>query len=355
MKTQLILESDLAVLADRLPSFIPEEPGAVWVHGVPEGSRLSSMEAVLTAPLPCLLEVPKGASPEDFLIGVEEWPEHLSLLVWGMPDDVRAWCRKVHEIPAATAADDEAETGSEPPAEDGPQDEMEVADNDDGGKDDVNEAEETPPPQLPRIVAGIRARHKEPFFEMTHERDLSGFNFYVPTTAGFEGYEIILPAAEEELLSHAERMEKYDLRRWLGRFVAALENMEPVFFLVSETAINRGGKGYDIEMSAYCREKAGVRVIAHGGVATVKHVFNFERHGRGLAVVLPDEIYDGSFSLHDVRAFVDAELAKIKERGSRLSLGVLAGGTLAGGDIKGHYWDSKRPTLEDSEESDADR
>ena len=166
---------------------------------------------------------------------------------------------------------------------------------------------------------------------MNPERNLSGFTFYMPEPDALEGYEVVLS-------DEGEASRSSDLAAWIARLVTTLDGMQTIILLYSDTAMTRGGKGYDIEMSAWCRERCGVPVIAAGGVATVKHVLNFELHGKAAGMVLPDAVYDGSFSLHDVRAFVEEEVARQKERGSRLSLGVLGGGKLAGSDINGHYW-----------------
>jgi len=322
MNTGLIVEACLQGLSDRWAELVKEQPDAVLVSGANAGLRLADCEELLNPVLSVLLDVHAESGPDVLLDGLDVWPPGLSLVVHGRPDAVRAWV--------------EAVLGYREQEEGWAQHE---------GAKDGKEMSDSPAHVWPRVIPHLRARHKEKVFSMNPERNLSGFTFYMPDMAAMEGYELVFDDdGEEEPLSHAERMRRFDLARWLGRYVAALEGMRPVMLLQSLTAEARGQKGYDIEMAAYCREKCGVPVIAMGGVGTVRHVLNFERHGQGAGIVLPDSVYDGSFSLHDVRAFVDEELAKFADRGSRLSLGVLGGGELAGSDMHGSYWQKPQET-----------
>lgn len=283
----------------RLVQARDEGADGALLRQLPDKTMAELLAEVAPLPLPCMLEVADDAAADLWLDGMEEWPAGVSLMLWGRPERIAEWKERVMALPAAGSEDGDALAG--------------------------------------RIVAAIRARHKQVSFNMVSERDLSGFSFYTPVQAGLEGYEIVVDGAEAEVLSHEERMSKYDLRRWLGRYVAALNGVQPlVFFLHSETAEKRGGKGLDIEMSAYCRERCGVPVIISGGLATVRHVFNFARHGQGAGVLLPASIYDGSFTFRDVRAYLEEEMRRAKEEHSRLALGVLGGGRLAG--EQGHYW-----------------
>ena len=312
MQTKLLCEVAWDDLATRIPVLHEQGVSGVCVRGMPQDISLGDLSELLReAPFPCLVEMPDGAS-EAVLDDLEYWPIRLSLLVWGGPERIEAWAGKVAVIPSEPSVSQR---------------------NDKAVNTSGHEGEEDP--RLPRIVAGIRARHKEVPYAMNTSGELSGFRFYSPSTASCEGYEIVFPGSDEELLSHEERMEKYDLRRWLSRFVHALKGMAPVFLLHSETAEGREGKGLDIEMSAYCRERTGAGVIASGGLATVRHVLNYERYGKGMAVLFPTHVYDGSFTMHDIRAFVDGELAD-SNRSSSLAAGVYGSGRLAG--QQGGHW-----------------
>lgn len=283
----------------RLEQAWEEGASGALLRGLPTQPLAELLGEMESLPLPCLLDVDAGTDPDAWLEGIHDWPPGLSLLVWGKPERIAAWRTVVTALP---------ETGEE-----------------DGGR------------LTGRIVPGIRARHKQTSFNMVKERDLSGFSFYAPIQAALEGYEIVLDEVGEETLSHEQRMAKYDLNLWLRRYIAALGHIQPLAFLLhSETAELRGGKGLDIEMSAYCHEKCGVPVIISGGLATVRHVFNYARHGQGLGVLIPSAIYDGSFTLADVREYVASEMQRLEEESGRLSLGVLGGGRLAG--EQGHYW-----------------
>jgi len=340
MHTALILEAQLANLEARIAELKDEHPDALRVSGIEKNARLLDMAALASAPWPCLVDIPHALEPDVFLEGLKTWPKFVSLVVHAMPEHARLWQEAVEAIPGANEkpAPETSGNNDSHPASGQEVDSVKSAEKVQGELGAMEESDEERI-HFPRLIPYIHARHKEKTFQMTTDRELSGFLFYVPVSAGLEGYEFLPPDQDEdEVLDHDERMQKYDLRRWLARYLAALGEDSQVIVLRSETAIVRGKKGCDIEMSAYCREKSGVQVIAEGGLGTVRHVLNFERYGRGAAVVMPDDIYDGSFSLHDVRSFVDSELAKVSDRGSRLSLGVLGGGRLAGNDMQGRYW-----------------
>lgn len=322
MKTALILESPLAELEQRCEQWRQESPDGVHIHGLDAGESLAALLSRLNdVPCACFVEVPEQAHAEEFLRDVTAWPSSLSLVLRAMPDAMEGWHQAVAAIPsqatdehpASSEAGEDAETASAPRAKGRP---------------------------FARLIPRIHARHKQASYQMMSERNLSGFTFYMPTTVAFEGYEFLPPQASDadEALSHEERMDKYDLRRWLARYLTMLGDDGQMIWLRSETAFERGKKGLDIEMANYCREKSGISAIVEGGLGTVRHVLNFEKHSAGIGLVMPDDVYDGSFSLHDVRDFVDSEMAQLEDRGSRLSLGVLGGGQLAGSDIRGHYW-----------------
>jgi len=332
MKMGLIVELELDKIESGVEQLLSEQPDGLMVEGWQAGMRIAECPSVLEIPLPVLLKVSGNCRPDAMIEGMESWPDTLSLLVPGRPDAIAEWVTSIMQIPTQETEDNHPET---------------AADETDLEAEQHEEDASSSSRVWPRIIPWVEARHKEKTFRMNSERNLSGFTFYMPETAGMEGYEIIFPDSEEEALTHAERMKKYDLRRWLGRYVSVLNQMhDPLVMLSSRTAIERGLKGYDIEMAAYCREQAGLPVIASGGVGTVRHILNLERDGMVAGAVLDKDIYDGSFSLHDVRAFVDAEMDKLKRRGSSLSSGVLAGGRLAGDSTGSSYWQKQAETAD---------
>lgn len=317
--------------AERLTQMADEGAAGLIIRDVPDGPLSAILPMLENATLGVVLDVSDAADAEVFLEGLTIWPQGVTLLLGGLPERIAAWHRAAAGLLAAAKEQQASEDAEPAPTVDSAEPDT-VA---------THEAAAHIQAVLPPIMPVLRIRHKERIYTMNPERNLSGFTFYSPMQAGFDGYELVLPGSDTEALSHEQRYEKYDLGRWLGRYIVAMQDAQPIcFYMHSETAVLRGGKGLDIEAAAYIRERCGVPVLADGGLATVKHALNFARHGKGLGIVFPQHIYDGSFTLHDVSDYVSAELDRLSDRGSRLSLAVQAGGQLAS--EPGTYWEQKR-------------